>query len=110
VNAVSPGSDSWLRSLGFSEEQLKEFVEQANNIPLGRVGTPDDRQKLSFSLPMTAALSTALSYSSMVAWHKIGKAQERVSSKRFHTDKNTPSIQGEPYALHYRWSRKFCKH
>nr|WP_317111624.1 hypothetical protein [Chroococcidiopsis sp. SAG 2025] len=25
---------------------------------------------LSFSLPMTAALSTALSYSSMVAWHK----------------------------------------
>jgi len=40
------------------EEQLKICGEQAN--VLGRVGTRRDRQKLlSFSLPMTAALSTA---------------------------------------------------
>ncbi|MBD1866838.1 SDR family oxidoreductase, partial [Cyanobacteria bacterium FACHB-471] len=31
---------------GLSEEQLKEFVaSQANNIPLGRAGTPDEVAK-----------------------------------------------------------------
>jgi NAD(P)-dependent dehydrogenase (short-subunit alcohol dehydrogenase family) len=32
--------------LGLSDEQVKEFVDsQANNIPLGRVGTPDEIAK-----------------------------------------------------------------
>lgn len=48
VNAVSPGVTPTpaYNLLGLSEEQLKEFVEsQANNIPLGRVGTPDEIAK-----------------------------------------------------------------
>jgi NAD(P)-dependent dehydrogenase (short-subunit alcohol dehydrogenase family) len=32
--------------LGLSDEQVQEFVDsQANNIPLGRVGTPDEIAK-----------------------------------------------------------------
>jgi NAD(P)-dependent dehydrogenase (short-subunit alcohol dehydrogenase family) len=48
VNVVSPGPipTPAYNLLGFSEEQVKEFVEnQANNIPLGRVGTPDEIAK-----------------------------------------------------------------
>ncbi len=48
MNAVSPGviPTPAYNLLGLSEEQLKEFVEsQANNIPLGRVGTPDEIAK-----------------------------------------------------------------
>jgi NAD(P)-dependent dehydrogenase (short-subunit alcohol dehydrogenase family) len=38
----TPGYDQF----GFGEEQAKEFVEsQAKNIPLGRVGTPDEIAK-----------------------------------------------------------------
>jgi NAD(P)-dependent dehydrogenase (short-subunit alcohol dehydrogenase family) len=47
VNAISPGV---VPTLGFnvkrlSEEQAKPFVAQANNIPLARVGTPDEIAK-----------------------------------------------------------------
>jgi NAD(P)-dependent dehydrogenase (short-subunit alcohol dehydrogenase family) len=48
VNAISPGvtPTPGYDLFGLSEEQLKEFVEsQANNIPLGRVGTPDEIAK-----------------------------------------------------------------
>lgn len=45
---VSPGTTPTpgYNLLGLSEEQLKEFVEsQANTIPLGRVGKPDEIAK-----------------------------------------------------------------
>ena len=48
VNAISPGliPTPGYDFFGLSEEQLKEFVKsQANNIPLGRVGTPDEIAK-----------------------------------------------------------------
>ncbi len=48
VNVVSPGviPTPGYNLLGLSEEQLKEFVEsQANTIPLGRVGKPDEIAK-----------------------------------------------------------------
>jgi NAD(P)-dependent dehydrogenase (short-subunit alcohol dehydrogenase family) len=48
VNAISPGlvPTPGYDQFGFSEEQAKEFVEsQAKNIPLGRVGTPDEIAK-----------------------------------------------------------------
>ncbi|PIG91333.1 glucose 1-dehydrogenase [Gloeocapsopsis sp. IPPAS B-1203] len=48
VNALSPGvtPTPGYDQFGFSEEQAKEFVEsQAKNIPLGRVGTPDEIAK-----------------------------------------------------------------
>jgi NAD(P)-dependent dehydrogenase (short-subunit alcohol dehydrogenase family) len=48
VNAVSPGTipTPAYNLFGLSEEQLKEFVKsEANNIPLGRVGTPDEIAK-----------------------------------------------------------------
>jgi len=49
VNAVSPGfipTPAYDLLWGLSEEQLKEFVaSQANNIPLGRAGTPDEIAK-----------------------------------------------------------------
>lgn len=48
VNVVSPGTvptPAYSR-LGLNEEQVKEFVKsEANNIPLGRVGTPDEIAK-----------------------------------------------------------------
>jgi NAD(P)-dependent dehydrogenase (short-subunit alcohol dehydrogenase family) len=48
VNTISPGvtPTPGYDQFGFSEEQAKEFVEsQAKNIPLGRVGTPDEIAK-----------------------------------------------------------------
>jgi NAD(P)-dependent dehydrogenase (short-subunit alcohol dehydrogenase family) len=49
VNVVSPGvipTPAYSSLFGLSEEQLKEFVKsQANSIPLGRVGTPDEIAK-----------------------------------------------------------------
>jgi NAD(P)-dependent dehydrogenase (short-subunit alcohol dehydrogenase family) len=49
VNVVSPGTiptPAYSSLFGLSEEQMKEFVKsQANNIPLGRVGTPDEIAK-----------------------------------------------------------------
>jgi len=48
VNVVSPGVTPTpaYNLLGLSEEQLKAFVEsQPNNIPLGRVGKPDEIAK-----------------------------------------------------------------
>jgi NAD(P)-dependent dehydrogenase (short-subunit alcohol dehydrogenase family) len=49
VNAVSPGftpTPAYDLLWGLSKEQLKEFVaSQANNIPLGRPGTPDEIAK-----------------------------------------------------------------
>ncbi|KAB8320180.1 glucose 1-dehydrogenase [Tolypothrix campylonemoides VB511288] len=49
VNAVSPGvtpTPAYNHLWGLSEEQLKELMENlANNIPLGRVGTPDEIAK-----------------------------------------------------------------
>lgn len=49
VNVVSPGvipTPAYDLLWGLSEEQLKEFVAcQANNIPLGRAGTPDEIAK-----------------------------------------------------------------
>ncbi|MBD3887025.1 SDR family oxidoreductase [Phormidium tenue FACHB-886] len=48
VNAISPGvvPTSGYDQLGLSDEQLQEFVtSQANNIPMGRVGTPDEIAK-----------------------------------------------------------------
>jgi len=55
VNAISPGMvpTPGYDQFGFSEEQAKEFVESQANIPLGRVGTPDEIAKavVFFSLP-----------------------------------------------------------
>jgi NAD(P)-dependent dehydrogenase (short-subunit alcohol dehydrogenase family) len=48
VNAISPGviPTPGYDQLGLSGEQLQEFVtSQANTIPLGRVGTPDEIAK-----------------------------------------------------------------
>jgi NAD(P)-dependent dehydrogenase (short-subunit alcohol dehydrogenase family) len=48
VNAISPGvvPTAGYDRLGLSDEQLQEFVtSQANTIPLGRVGTPDEIAK-----------------------------------------------------------------
>jgi NAD(P)-dependent dehydrogenase (short-subunit alcohol dehydrogenase family) len=48
VNAISPGvvPTPGYDRLGLSDEQLQEFVtSQANTIPLGRVGTPDEIAK-----------------------------------------------------------------
>jgi NAD(P)-dependent dehydrogenase (short-subunit alcohol dehydrogenase family) len=48
VNAISPGviPTPGYNHLGMSDEQLQEFVtSQANTIPLGRVGTPDEIAK-----------------------------------------------------------------
>ena len=48
VNAISPGvvPTPGYDHLGLNEEQLQEFVDsQANTIPLGRVGTPDEIAK-----------------------------------------------------------------
>ncbi|KAM3109687.1 glucose 1-dehydrogenase [Phormidesmis sp. 146-33] len=49
VNAVSPGfipTPAYDLLWGLNGEQLKEFVaSQANNIPLGRAGTPDEIAK-----------------------------------------------------------------
>ncbi len=48
VNAVSPGTipTPAYNLFGLSEEQVKEFVKSdVNNIPLGRVGTPDEIAK-----------------------------------------------------------------
>jgi NAD(P)-dependent dehydrogenase (short-subunit alcohol dehydrogenase family) len=48
VNAVSPGTipTPGYNLFGLSEEQVKEFVKSdVNNIPLGRVGTPDEIAK-----------------------------------------------------------------
>ncbi|PZV11421.1 MAG: oxidoreductase [Leptolyngbya sp.] len=48
VNAISPGvvPTPGYDHLGLSDEELKEFVNsQAVNIPLGRVGTPDEIAK-----------------------------------------------------------------
>ena len=48
VNAISPGvvPTPGYNLLGLSDEQLQEFVtSQANMIPLGRVGTPDEIAK-----------------------------------------------------------------
>lgn len=74
VNAVSPGvtPTPGYDHFEFSEEQAKEFVEsQAKKILLDESARPTRSPKLlSFSLPMTAALSTASSFLWMVAWHK----------------------------------------
>ncbi len=48
VNAISPGvvPTPGYNLFGLSDEQVQEFVEsQASNIPLGRVGTPDEIAK-----------------------------------------------------------------
>ena len=48
VNAISPGvvPTPGYNLLGLSDEQVQEFVDsQAKNIPLGRVGTPDEIAK-----------------------------------------------------------------
>ena len=48
VNAISPGvvATPGYYLTGLSDEQLQEFVDsQANNIPLGRVGKPDEIAK-----------------------------------------------------------------
>ena len=48
VNAISPGvvPTPGYDSLGLTKEQLKGFIDmQANQIPLGRVGTPDEIAK-----------------------------------------------------------------
>jgi NAD(P)-dependent dehydrogenase (short-subunit alcohol dehydrogenase family) len=48
VNAISPGvvPTPGYDLLGLSDEQVQEFIDsQANNIPLGRVGTPDEIAK-----------------------------------------------------------------
>ncbi|MEH2089991.1 glucose 1-dehydrogenase [Nostoc sp.] len=48
VNAISPGvvPTPGYNLLGLSEEQIQEFVSsQADTIPLGRVGTPDEIAK-----------------------------------------------------------------
>jgi NAD(P)-dependent dehydrogenase (short-subunit alcohol dehydrogenase family) len=48
VNAISPGvvPTPGYYLTGLSDEQLQEFVDsQANNIPLGRVGKPDEIAK-----------------------------------------------------------------
>jgi NAD(P)-dependent dehydrogenase (short-subunit alcohol dehydrogenase family) len=48
VNAISPGvvPTPGYNLMGLSEEQVQDFVAtQANNIPLGRVGTPDEIAK-----------------------------------------------------------------
>jgi len=52
VNAISPGMvpTPGYDQFGFSEEQAKEFVRAAKNIPLGRVGTPDEIAKAVSSL------------------------------------------------------------
>jgi NAD(P)-dependent dehydrogenase (short-subunit alcohol dehydrogenase family) len=75
VNAISPGMvpTPGYNLMGLSDEQVQEFIDsQANNIPLGRVGTPDGLPKpLSFSLQMTAALSTVLSCLLMAVWHRF---------------------------------------
>lgn len=46
VNAVSPGTvptEAYENALGFSQQQIKEFSEQAaTQIPLGRVGKPEE--------------------------------------------------------------------
>jgi NAD(P)-dependent dehydrogenase (short-subunit alcohol dehydrogenase family) len=48
VNAISPGvvPTPGYNLIGLSDEQVQEFIDsQANNIPLGRVGTPDEIAK-----------------------------------------------------------------
>jgi NADP-dependent 3-hydroxy acid dehydrogenase YdfG len=48
VNAISPGvvPTPAYNLLGLSDEQVQEFVDsQAKNIPLGKVGTPDEIAK-----------------------------------------------------------------
>ncbi|MBE9210825.1 SDR family oxidoreductase [Nostoc sp. LEGE 06077] len=48
VNAISPGvvPTPGYDHLGLNDQQLQEFVDsQASNIPLGRVGTPDEIAK-----------------------------------------------------------------
>ena len=48
VNAISPGvvPTPAYNALGVSDEQVQEFIDsQANIIPLGRVGTPDEIAK-----------------------------------------------------------------
>jgi NAD(P)-dependent dehydrogenase (short-subunit alcohol dehydrogenase family) len=48
VNAISPGvvPTPGYNFMGLTEEQVQEFVaSQADNIPLGRVGTPDEIAK-----------------------------------------------------------------
>jgi NAD(P)-dependent dehydrogenase (short-subunit alcohol dehydrogenase family) len=53
VNAISPGvvPTPGYDLLGLSKEQVQEFVDvQADNIPLGRVGTPDEIAKAVFFL------------------------------------------------------------
>ena len=48
VNAISPGvvPTPAYNLLGLSDEQVQEFVDsQANKIPMGRVGTPDEIAK-----------------------------------------------------------------
>jgi NAD(P)-dependent dehydrogenase (short-subunit alcohol dehydrogenase family) len=48
VNAISPGvvPTPGYNLIGLSDEQVQEFIAgQANNIPLGRVGTADEIAK-----------------------------------------------------------------
>jgi NAD(P)-dependent dehydrogenase (short-subunit alcohol dehydrogenase family) len=48
VNAISPGTvpTPAYNNLGLTEEQIQGFIaDQASNIPLGRVGTPDEIAK-----------------------------------------------------------------
>jgi len=70
VNAISPGvvPTEGYRSLG-DEEGIKKFTEQmATQIPLGRVGEPDEIAKRWSSSPrMPAASSPARSWLSTAA-------------------------------------------
>jgi NAD(P)-dependent dehydrogenase (short-subunit alcohol dehydrogenase family) len=62
VNAVSPGpiGTPGLEGLAKTEEQAQQFkAGMVANIPMGRLGTPDEVAKAVVFLPrMTAALST----------------------------------------------------
>jgi len=99
----TPGYDLF----GLSEEQLKEFVETKLTISRwDELARPTRSPKLlSFSLPMTAALSTASSCLWMAAWHK---SKWVLCPERSANHSNSAFI-GDCNALRYCRSR-FCNH
>lgn len=75
VNVISPGvvpTPGYSRT-GLTEEQVRDFVAaQAANIPLGRVGTPDEIAKAVVSSRATMpASSTVSSCSWTAAWRRF---------------------------------------